>query len=134
TFDEAIALAWVHGVEVRPYPNSLSKISPIWKAMDRFGVAKSDWLPYWSPRAITTDSPDVKISAWTHNGKALLVVSHLARTAATARVQLDPRKLSLRKGDLRARDALTNEGILLEAGTLELPFSGMNCRFVEVSR
>ncbi len=134
TFDEAIALAWVHGVEVRPYPKTLAKVTPIWTAMDRFGVAKADWLPYWSPQGIITDTPDTKVSAWTRAGKVLLVVSHLARTPATARIQLDRRKLGLKKGELRASDALTNEPLPLNAGTLELSFTGMSCRFVEISR
>ena len=38
TLTEAIALAWLHGVEVRPYPDTLSQISPIWRAMDSFGT------------------------------------------------------------------------------------------------
>ena len=45
TLNEAIALAWVHGVEVRPFPSTLSQISPIWRAMDRFGTSAAQWLP-----------------------------------------------------------------------------------------
>ena len=36
TLSEAVALAWLHGVEVRPYPDTLPQISPIWRAMDSF--------------------------------------------------------------------------------------------------
>ena len=35
TFPEAISLAWVHGMEVRPYPESLSHGTHIWHAIDR---------------------------------------------------------------------------------------------------
>ena len=38
TLDEAMALAGPHGVEVRPFPETLRRISPIWRAMDRFGT------------------------------------------------------------------------------------------------
>ena len=55
TFTEAIALAWVHGVEVRPYPQSLSYVTPIWRAMDRFDVASAKWMPYWSDPPATSD-------------------------------------------------------------------------------
>src|SRR6185436_2685331 len=40
TFTEAMTLSWVHGIEVRPYPQNLSHVTPIWKAMDRFGTTK----------------------------------------------------------------------------------------------
>ena len=42
TLGEAIALVWVHGVEVRPFPNSLSRVSPLWRAMDRFGTSAAE--------------------------------------------------------------------------------------------
>ena len=45
TLTEAIALAWLHGVEVRPFPDTLPQISPIWRAMDRFGTRSARWLP-----------------------------------------------------------------------------------------
>lgn len=43
---EAIALNWVHSVEVRPLQHSLAQISPLWRAMDNFGTSSARWLPY----------------------------------------------------------------------------------------
>ena len=130
TFDEAIALAGVHGIEVRPYPTSLSKVTPIWRVMDRFGVSKARWLPYWSESVATADSDAVRVSAWTRNGKALLFVSHLERKAATVRLQLDARKLGLKK--FKATDTLRETPLAMDHDTLELNFSGMSYCLIEL--
>jgi hypothetical protein len=130
TFDEAIALAWVHGVEVRPYPQSLSRVTPIWRAMDRFGVAKAMWQPYWVQTAITADDAAVKVSAWTRNARAFLVVSHLERKPATTHIHIDCRKLGLRHGNFRARDAFTDAALPVRGASVELTFEGMSCRFL----
>ncbi|HZQ46850.1 MAG TPA: glycoside hydrolase domain-containing protein [Verrucomicrobiae bacterium] len=132
TFDEAIALAWVHGVEVRPYPQSLSKVTPIWRAMDRFDVSKAHWHPYWLEPVASAGSDAIKISAWTRNGKALLFVSHLKRRSATVHVQLDPRKLGFK--EFNAKDALTESSLAVNDGTIELTFNGMNYRILEITR
>ncbi|MEO7300039.1 MAG: glycoside hydrolase domain-containing protein [Verrucomicrobiota bacterium] len=133
TFDEAIALAWLHGVEVRPYPQSLSKVTPIWRAMDRFGVPDAKWKPYWLEPVAGANIDSIKVSAWTRKGKALLIVSHLERKPVTAHLQLDWRKLGLKKNAFQARDALTGKILPVIDGNIELVFTGMNCRFVEIS-
>ena len=56
TLDEAIALAWLHGVEVRPFPITLPQISPLWRAQDRFGTVSARWLPYWSGSGATAQA------------------------------------------------------------------------------
>jgi hypothetical protein len=52
TLTEAIALAWVHGVEVRPFPSTLPQISPLWRVMDNFGLSlfPMEWLLGFSLR------------------------------------------------------------------------------------
>ena len=133
TFDEAIALAWLHGVEVRPYPQTLSKVTPIWRVMDRFEVSKADWRPYWSDDPVAgADSDAVKVSAWTRNGRALLFISHLQRKPATIHVRVDARKLDLTK--FKAEDALTGAPLAVTNGTIELTFSGMNYRLIEIQK
>ncbi|MGI8964577.1 MAG: glycoside hydrolase domain-containing protein, partial [Limisphaerales bacterium] len=133
TFDEAIALAWVHGVEVRPYPQSLVKVTPIWRAMDRFGITKANWRPYWSGEAVAhADSEAVKISAWSRNGKALLFVSHLERKPSTVHVRVESRKLGLKK--FKVTDALTGAVLPVNDGTIEFNFSGMSYRIIEIQR
>lgn len=125
TFDEAIALAWLHGVEVRPYPKTLVKVTPIWKAMDRFGVTKADWKPYWKTPVATSDSPAVKISAWTRRGSALLFVSHLERKKELVHV-------TILGNSITVVDALTREPMRATNNSVTLDFSGMNYRLLEV--
>ena len=132
TFDEAIALAWVHGVEVRPYPQSLAKVTPIWRTMDHFDISKAHWIPYWDGPVASSDSDAVKISSWTRSGKALLFVSHLQRKSATVHVHLDPRKLGFKK--FKAKDALTEMPLTVNDGTIELTFTGMNYRMLEIDK
>jgi hypothetical protein len=136
TFDEAVALAWVHGVEVRPYPKTLAKVTPIWRAMDRFGTGGAAWRPYWSTEPVATaDREDVKVSAWVREGRALLFVSHLKREPATARVRVDRRRIGLGAADtLRASDAFGGAGVAMRGEEIELGFEGMSYRVVEVGK
>ena len=132
TFTEAIALAWVHGVEVRPYPKTLRYVTPLWEAMDNFGITEAHWQPYWAGSGATSENPDVKVSAWARKNHALLFVSHLRREKQTVRVTLDPAKLGLKSRKLVAVDALTNESITVKGDSFELTFDGMNFRMVEL--
>jgi hypothetical protein len=133
TFSEAIALAWVHGVEVRPYPKSLAQVTPIWRALDRFDVASADWQPYWSNQPATADSDDVKVSAWTRPGRALLFVSHLRRKPLTTHIRLDRRQLKLKPGAVHAKDALTAAAIDVNDNAIEVTFDGMSYRMIELA-
>jgi hypothetical protein len=132
TFDEAIALAWVHGVEVRPYPQSLSKVTPIWRAMDRFGVADAHWRPYWADPVATANSEAVKVSAWTRDKKTLLFVSHLDRKPAEVTVTVDTKTIGM--PTFKAQDALTEAPIAVKDGAMTLSFKGMSYRLVEIGK
>ena len=132
TLNEAIALAWVHGVEVRPYPASLPQVSPIWRAMDSFGTSSARWQPYWSGSGATAGDESVKVSAYLRPGKALLFVSHLKREPLSSNVRLDRKRLGLAAGELRALDAITGAAVAIEADTLPLSFDGMTYRLIEV--
>jgi hypothetical protein len=132
TLKEAIALAWVHGVEVRPFPNILSQVSPLWRAMDCFGTSSARWQPYWSGSGAVGDNESVKASAYTKPGRALLFVSHLKREPCKNNLQLDRKRLGLASGLLLASDALTGAAVALEHDSLALSFDGMGYRLIEV--
>ncbi len=125
TFDEAIALAWLHGVEVRPYPKTLVKVTPIWRAMDRFGVTKAEWKPYWNTPIVMPNSAAVKISAWTRTSSALLFVSHLERKPEVVHITLPGKKVSV-------TDAVTGAPVTVTNKTVTIDFSGMTYRLLEV--
>jgi hypothetical protein len=132
TLSEAIALAWLHGVEVRPYPNTLPQISPLWHAMDNFGTSSARWLPYWNGSGAAAERDSVKVSAYTHPGKALLFVSHLKREPLASTIRLDRKRLGLAAGELRALDAITGASVAIENDTLPLSFDGMSYRLIEI--
>jgi hypothetical protein len=132
TLNEAIALAWVHGVEVRPFPATLSQISPIWRAMDTFGTCSARWLPYWSGSGAAAGDDSVKVSTYSQPGKAMLFVSHLKRAPLSTTLQLDHRRLGLAAGILRAVDAITGAPVALNGDALPLSFDGMTYRLIEV--
>ncbi len=133
TFDEAIALAWVHGVEVRPYPQTLKKVTPIWRALDRFGVVDAAWHPYWSDALASADHDGAKISGWIRDGKTLLFISHLQRTSAVVHVRLNPRWFPLDPSTLRATDAITNQNVPIDHDTFSISFDGMAYKMVNVT-
>ena len=132
TRSEAIALAWVHGVEVRPFPGSLPQISPLWRAMDSFGTSSARWLPYWSRSGVVAKDDSVKTSAYSQPGKALLFVSHLKRAPLTTTLALDRRRLGLASGTLRVMDAITGTTVSLDGDSFPLTFDGMTYRMIEV--
>lgn len=132
TLTEAIALAWVHGVEVRPFPSTLPQISPIWRAMDNFGTSSVRWLPYWSGSGAVAGDDSVKVSAYSQPGKALLFISHLKRAPLSTTLQLNRRRLGLAAGRLCAVDAISGASVALDSDTLPLSFDGMIYRLIEV--
>lgn len=132
SLDEAIALAWLHGVEVRPYPPSLKHIAPIWRAMDEFGVTTAKWLPYWAGSGVVAEDASTKASSYIKGGKALLFVSHLKREAVTAAVRLDRRALKLGRGKLYAKDAISGAAIDVADDRISLSFDGMTYKLIGI--
>ena len=132
TTDEAITMAWLHGVEVRPgNPDQLALVSPIWRALDEFGYASAKWLPYWKDSGVTADDASVKASAWAKGGKALIFVSHLKREPLVTVLRLDRKRLGL-SGEVTATDALTGKPITLAGDRLPIDFKGLSYRLIEI--
>ncbi len=129
---EAIALAWLHGVEVRPYPSTIDQIAPIWRAMDAFGAEKAKWLPYWADSGVTAEDESTKASSYVKNGEALLFVSHLKREPAATAIRLDRSTLGLGPGRLAARDAISGAGLNVIEDRIALSFDGMTCKLIEI--
>lgn len=134
TFDEAIAMAWVHGVEVRPGGlGTLGAVVPIWKACDRFGIARAKWQPYWKGSGVTASDSSVKASVFARDGKALIFVSHLKRAPYEATLTLDRAKLGLKHGALSAVDAISGKPLKMAGEGIPIEFGGMSWRLIEVN-
>ena len=133
TTEEAIAIAGLHGVEVRPDGiKQVSAISRLWGAYDRFGMTSATWLPYWKGSGVTADDAEVKASAWSKGGRALIFVSHLKREPLTTTLHLDRRKLGLGQGALTMTDAITGQPLKPAGDALPIDFKGMTYRLIEV--
>jgi hypothetical protein len=133
TFNEAIALAWLHGVEVRPYPKNLQYVTHLWQAMDQFGTTQAQWHPYWLKPLAVSDHEDTKISGWAKGHEALLFISHLARSDETIAVQVDANKMGLRGGTMNVIDGFTGNRIPMQGNSkFSLDFKGMDYRLVKV--
>jgi len=132
TTEEAIAMAWLHGVEVRPgNPEQLALVKPLWKALDEFGYSSAKWQPYWKDSGVTAGDASVKASSWVRNGKALIFASHLKREPLVTVLRLDRKRLGL-SGEVTATDALTGKPLTLAGDKLPIDFAGMSYRLIEI--
>jgi hypothetical protein len=133
TTEEAITVAGLHGVEVRPDGIAqLDEISRLWAAMDKSGATSGKWLPYWKGSGVTSDATSVKASAWSKDGRALIFVSHLKREPLVSVLHLDRKRLGLGQGALTATDALTGQALKPAGDALPIDFKGMTYRLIEV--
>jgi len=131
-FEEAVAMAWLHGVEVRPSSESqVCTVAAIWRAQDRFGVVSAKWLPYWRGSGVTTPDESVKASSFAGPNGALIFVSHLAREPLSTRVRLDRSRLGLPPGRLTATDAISGQALETVGNTVGVSFEGMTYRLIE---
>lgn len=132
TFEHALAVCLLHGVQVRPYSGAqLDLVSKIWNAMTDFGVGQAEWHPYWRNQQLLSVQPEcVKASLYVNAGRALLVVANLSATEAVeAHVALDAAALGLPKL-ASARDFLTGEAIATDASHLQVKLPPMRARLV----
>ena len=57
TFEQALACSALHGILPRPNDigHPLDLMSRVWKVLDAFPIAQSEWLPYWRNGARASD-------------------------------------------------------------------------------
>ena len=128
-------LAWCH----------TATVTKVWKALDDFGAAEADFLPYWSPAPgakvmAVTPTPasfpppvPVAVSAYLKPGKsALLIVSNLSTEDVTARLQLDTKALGLGDAAVPARDAFSGAALAMAQGLIETPVPARRFRLLRV--
>jgi hypothetical protein len=73
--------------------------SPLWKAWDDFGIAKSDMVGYWSPDCpVKTDHKDVLATVYEIHGKrSMIALASWAKTDVKVNLQIDWKALGLNK-------------------------------------
>jgi hypothetical protein len=137
TMEEALAITMLHDVRVRPgwIGPMLERISPLWRAMEEFGVAESEWYPYWRNEQYFAIQPaSAKVSGYRRQVgqkvRWLLVVSNLSETEG-AEITLEVRDPELRQ-ITTAIDRLTGERVFAEGKILRLQVPAMRMQLVEV--
>ncbi len=104
----------------------------IWRIFGRFNPGGARWHPYWDDQAPVAVQPAaIRVSFYARPGEGLLaVVSNPGRSAQTAAVAFDLRALRLDSEGLAARDAMSDEPLVLDRGRLSLSLKGESCRLV----
>jgi len=126
---EALAYTLIHNVMIRPgLGGMLDAVSSIWKAFTDFGTSTATWLPYWrNADFVQSDQPDVYVSAYVRDGRALLAVANLAAEGAADAV------ITLKQGAYAsARDAVSGETLAIVGNAVTVGCGAMRWRLVEV--
>ena len=108
------------------------------KVYQRFGTTTAEWTPYFKsqPGLLTTTDKRIKISVYHHAGKdALLFVMNMKPGDGVHPVRINLRGLGLDGMDLKAKNALTEVPITVDAtGLLEVPVRGKSFTMVLVQQ
>ncbi len=134
-YQNSLALALLHDVPVRPEKlEDLKVLSSLWQIRDRFGVKQARWLPYWSNQDAVTAAPkDCHASLFVHpDGRVLVYVSNLGKTAADVRLSLSLYKLAL-PANVIAKDAISKAAVKMENGVITLNIPAQDYRVIWVA-
>lgn len=130
TFEEALGLALLHDVPVRPgvLGRKLEVMSRIWAVWDEFGVDAARWVPYWQEGGpLAANDPDILISAHVGENGILAVVMNSAQ---------EDREfvLTLARENVSARDVLTDEEVVFDSGVAQMKLAPLHMRMLLISR
>ena len=83
-------LGMVYGMTARMPWTDAPDPEPIWKVWDEFGIADSRMVGYWNPDCpVTTDHPDVKVTAYIRKGRTLLAIGSWAKESTDITLTID---------------------------------------------
>jgi hypothetical protein len=90
-------LGTVYGTTRRCYMDfSAGNPSAIWKEWADFGIEDARMIGYWDEHpAVTTDSPDVKATAFVRDGRTLVALGNFAKEPRSVRLSIDWKRLGL---------------------------------------
>ena len=90
-------LGAVYGTTRRCYMDfSTGNPCAIWKAWDEFGIEDARMIGYWDEHpAVTTDSPEVKATAFVREGRTLVALGNFAKEPRSVRLSIDWKRLGL---------------------------------------
>jgi hypothetical protein len=70
----------------------------VWTAVDGFGIAGAEFLPYWKSNGVSTGSSEVVASVYRKAASALLVVLNAGKADTEVKLTVDPARLGLAPG------------------------------------
>ena len=132
---DVLAYTLLHGVLIRPgSPDSMERISALWKVHDRFPFSHAKMYPYWNNADVIGCAPaGVYATAYERLGEGLLVfASNLGDSDAQANLSLQLAKFRLGK-TTRVTDALTGEVIAHENGVVKVDIASWRYRVLRVA-
>ena len=90
-------LGTVYGTTRRCYMDfSSGNPCAIWKEWDDFGIEDARMIGYWDEHpGVTTDSPDVKATAFVRDGRTLVALGNFAKEPRSVRLSIDWKRLGL---------------------------------------
>jgi hypothetical protein len=91
------ALVMLHDVSVWPIWSNITVWNEMYDALDAFGYADSDFIPYFDPTPpASTDMKDVYISVYKRSdGRALAIVGNTSREDRSGTVTLNAKRIGL---------------------------------------
>ncbi len=135
TFEEALGIALVHDVLVRPTTrgNKLETMSKVWRIWDEFGVNSARWIPYWQEGGpVTSEAPEVLISTYVKPRAALSVVTNSGESNERISVKIDAEKLGLESEQLVVTDALTGEALGVNRGVVRFRLDPLHMIMLDI--
>ena len=135
TFEEALGMALVHDVLVRPTTrgNKLDTMSRVWRIWDEFDVNSAEWVPYWQEGGpVTSEDPEALISTYVKPRAALAVVTNCGEVGRRISVRIDAEELALEAEQLAVTDALTGEALHVKRGLVRFRLDTLNMIMLDI--
>ncbi|MBT3191005.1 MAG: hypothetical protein HN341_00465 [Verrucomicrobia bacterium] len=83
-------LGMVYGMTARMPWTDAADPRPVWQVWDEFGIAEARMVGYWDPDCpVHADHPDVKVTAYIKDGRALLAIGSWARETTKVNLTID---------------------------------------------
>jgi hypothetical protein len=119
-----------------PDGKGLDEAWKIWRIFSAFKPDGARWYPYWDSQApLAVQSAAIRVSFYSRSGERLLaVVSNPGRSAQTAVVAFDLGALRLDGEGIAARDAMSNEPLVMDKGRLSFSLEPESCRLVLIGK
>ena len=131
---EMLALMLPHGMRFW-FAGHRDTMLKVLDAVDAFGLDEAKFMPYWSIPAWQrlADEEGQVVSAYTRDGKAMLILSNLRNQPQEAGLKLDLKELGVEGRALKPSDPLDNLPVLLKGNELQLRIEPRNLRIVLLS-